>query len=177
MWGKRGHRGDILEEMICFTHDYYHSLGLCRIDKISTPIKVVDIDGQGLITKAFFEKKSTVDFIGIIQGVFVAFDAKETHLKSLPLKNIHEHQIDYMKDVTRQGGLSFIITHFKFNDTYFLLPYETIQRYYYIEKRKSIPYDAMCPELQIEKIRGGSTLDYLSTLNAYVQMKENKAFD
>lgn len=177
MWGKRGHRGDVLEEMLSFTHDYYHSLKLCRIDKVSTPVKVVEIDGQGSITKGFFEKKSTVDFIGIIQGVFVAFDAKETNLKSLPLKNIHEHQIEYMKDVSHQGGLCFIIVHFKFNDTYFLLPFEVIEHYYKTDKRKSIPYSAMDKRLLIQKTRGGSTIDYLDALNQYVQIKAEKTFD
>lgn len=176
MWGKRGHRGDALEDLLTFTHEYYHSLNLCRIDKISTPVKVVEIDHLGSITKGFFEKKSTVDFIGIIQGVFVAFDAKETHLKNLPLKNIHPHQVEYMKDISQQGGLTFIITHFKFNDTYFILPYEIIDQYFYREKRKSIPYEAMMEPLEIKKIRGGSTLDYLPALNQYVQLKSTQAF-
>ena len=109
MWSKRGHRGDTLEDLLEYTHQYYHQLKLCRVDKISTPVKVVEIDGQGMVTKAFFEKKSTVDFIGIVQGVFVAFDAKETHLKSLPLSNIHTHQLDYMQDVVSQGGLAFLL--------------------------------------------------------------------
>ncbi len=175
MWGKRGLRGDVLEETLNYTHDYYRQLGLCRIDKVSTPVKVVEIDQQGHIVKGFFEKKSTVDFIGIIQGVFVAFDAKETNLKSLPLKNIHDHQMAYMKDITRQGGLAFIITHFKFNDTYFLLPFETLERYYTQNERKSIPYSAMDERLLIPKTRGGSTIDYLEALNTYVALKKDKA--
>lgn len=174
MWGKRGHRGDALEDLLYYTNQYYHQQHLCRIDKVSTPIKVVDIDASGMVTKGFFEKKSTVDFIGIIQGVFVAFDAKETHLKSLPLSNIHAHQIEYMADINKQGGLAFIIIHFKFNDSYFLLPYETIASYYSsgsASSRKSIPYKAMDPKFLIKKERSGSILNYLETLNTYVKFK------
>ncbi len=172
MWHSRGHRGDVLENLIHYTHEYYHSMGLCRVDKISTPIKVIDINDQGMITKAFFEKKSTIDFIGIVQGVCVAFDAKETHLKSLPLSNIHAHQIDYMKDITRQGGLAFIIVHFKFNDTYFLVPYEIIDAYIKKGERQSIPYKDLPLEFEIKCERAGTILNYLPTLNQYMKYKE-----
>jgi recombination protein U len=173
MWGKRGHRGDALEDLILMTNQYYHQLKLCRIDKISTPIKVAEISESGVITRGFFEKKSTVDFIGIVQGVFVAFDAKETNLKSLPLTNIHEHQVDYMKEVDAQGGLAFIIVHFKFCDEYYLIPFELIEEYMTQTKRRSIPYKAMAPELKIDPGRGGSVLNYLDTLNTYVALKSN----
>ena len=174
MWGKRGHRGDALEELIYYTNQYYHQLGLCRIDKVSTPVKVIEIDHQGMITKGFFEKKSTVDFIGIIQGVCVAYDAKETNLKSLPLQNIHEHQMAYMCDIEKQGGLAFIIVHFKFNDTYYMVPYELLNQYYShqgAETRKSIPFKAMQSRFEIKKERSGSILNYLETLNEYVRYK------
>lgn len=171
MWGKRGHRGDALEEMLYYTNQYYHQQSLCRVDKVSTPVKVVEIDGHGMITKGFFEKKSTVDFIGVIQGVCIAFDAKETNLKSLPLGNIHEHQIEYMRDINNQGGLAFLIVHFKFNDTYYLVPYELLQHFYSSEKRRSIPYTAMQERFQIKKERSGSILNYIETLNTYVKYK------
>lgn len=177
MWGKRGHRGDALEELLYYTNQYYHQLGLCRVDKVSTPIKVVEIDAQGMVTKGFFEKKSTVDFIGIVQGVCVAFDAKETNLKSLPLQNIHLHQIEYMRDIDKQGGLAFIIIHFKFNDSYYLVPYEIIAPYYnkdFVSDRKSIPFKAMNDRFLIKKERSGSILNYLATLNEYVKFKSEQ---
>ncbi len=180
MWGKRGHRGDALEDLLFYTNQYYHQLGLCRVDKVSTPIKVVEIDSQGMVTKGFFEKKSTVDFIGIVQGVCVAFDAKETNLKSLPLGNIHEHQIDYMRDIDKQGGLAFIIIHFKFNDQYFLIPYEVLAPYYHgseASQRRSIPYRAMDERFLIKKERSGSILNYLETLNVYVKYKSELEVD
>lgn len=175
MWGSSGHRGDALEALICYTNQYYHQLGLCRIDKVSTPIKVVEIDSGGVITRGFFEKKSTVDFIGIIQGVCVAFDAKETHLKSLPLKNIHAHQVAYMKDIDAQGGLAFIIAHFKFNDSFHLVPYETLEAYYHRAEQRSIPYKHLDPQLVIETEKSGTLLNYIDALNVYVRLKEEWA--
>lgn len=175
-WRSRGHRGDVLEDLINQTNEFYQKQKLGRVDKINTPIKVVDIDSQGIIKKGFFEKKSTVDFLGIIQGIGVAFDAKETANKSLPLINIHDHQIEYMRDIHEQGGLAFIICHFSFCDEYFLIPYEMIQDHYDLAKkggRKSIPYTAMVKSLEIKMKRNG-ILDYLATLNAYLTYREGK---
>lgn len=171
VWKSRGMRGDVLEELLLMTNQYYKSQKLARVDKISVPIKVLEIDQRGMITKAFFEKKSTVDFQGIIQGVGVAFDAKETHQKSFPLKNIHMHQIEFMKDIDEQGGLAFLIVHFKFCDDYFLLPYEWLVHYVEIEKRQSIPYSIMPAAFKIERPSASGILNYLPVLNAYVAAK------
>lgn len=173
-WRTRGHRGDALEEILLLTNAYYrqHHFGL--VDKASTPIKVVEIDQSGLITKGYFEKKSTVDFIGVIQGVAVAFDAKETRLQSLPLYNIHDHQVDYMKDFDHQGGLAFLIVHFKTPDRFFLVPYEIIEEYFAAAAeggRKSIPFDAMARCFEIVQEYNG-ILNYLPALNDYLSMKK-----
>jgi len=171
-WRSRGLRGDILEEIIHHANEYYRQKHLGRVDKISTPIKVVEIDSNKVITRAFFEKKSTVDFMGIIQGVGVAFDAKETSLKSLPLSNIHSHQMEFMRDINSQNGLAFIILHFKFCDEYYLVPYEDLQTFYNNkDKRKSIPYKAMRSEFLLH-ISPQGILDYLPGLNAYLDYKD-----
>lgn len=170
VWKSRGLRGDVLEELLHMTHEYYRTRRLGRVDKVSVPIKVIEIDRQGIITKAFFEKKSTVDFQGIIQGVGIAFDAKETSLKSLPLQNVHEHQIEFMRDIDEQGGLAFLVVHFKFCDEYFLVPYEWLVKYVENEKRRSIPYKEMPRQFQISMPVNG-ILNYLPALNAYVSAK------
>ncbi|MDO4799281.1 MAG: Holliday junction resolvase RecU [Bacillota bacterium] len=179
MWGKRGLRGSDLETLIEFTNEKYAKLGLCRVDKIATPVKVAEIDGNGVITRGFFEKKSTVDFIGIIQGVFVAFDAKETNLKSLPLSNIHPHQVDYMSDVIAQGGLAFLIVHFKSVHRYFLVPFSVLREYMpqgsiasHAGKRKSIPFSEMDRCIEIEYCMSDHTLAYLDALNRLVTYEE-----
>ncbi len=173
-WRTTGHRGDTLEDLITLSNDFYHKNGLCRIDKAATPIKVVDINDQGLITKGYFEKKATVDFFGVVQGIPVTFDAKETDQKSLPLYNIHAHQVQYMKDFTAQRGLAFLIIHFKFCDDYYLLPFEVLLRYWEHSVkggRKSIPYAAMEARFKIPQVKNG-ILNYLPALNTYLDYKQ-----
>lgn len=175
-WNSRGHRGDVLEDLILLTHDYYHRAGLGRVDKVHVPIKVIEIDSQGIIKRAFFERKSTVDFIGVIQGIAVAFDVKETALKSFPLKNVHAHQVEYMQAIQDQKGLSFLIVHFKFCDEYYLIPNELLQYYYNApdSMRKSIPYKSLSPEFKIERASNG-ILNYLPILNIYLTKKKEMA--
>jgi len=175
VWKTRGHRGDVLEEIILITNEYYKTHKFAVIDKINTPIKVVEIDQSGLITKGYFEKKSSVDFVGLVQGIGIAFDAKETNLKSLPLSNIHKHQIEYMESFSDQGGLSFLIVHFKLYDKYHLITFELLQKYYLNSKegdRKSIPYSVLDTKYEIKRENNG-ILNYLPILNEYMEFKKS----
>ncbi len=92
-WNTRGLRGSTLEELINMTNDAYANRNLAVIQKIPTPIKPVKIDSENkTVTLAYFEQKSTVDYIGAVQGIPVCFDAKETTRRMLPIQNIHEPQ-------------------------------------------------------------------------------------
>lgn len=112
-WNSRGLRGSTLEDLINRTNDSYREKKLALIQKVPTPITPISIDKQSRhITLAYFEQKSTVDYIGAVQGIPVCFDAKECAVKTFPLQNIHPHQIAFMKEFEEQGGISFIILSF-----------------------------------------------------------------
>ena len=106
-WNSRGLRGSLLEEVINRTNEQYREKNLALIQKVPTPITPIRIDKESRhITLAYFEKKSTVDYIGVVQGVPVCFDAKECHRDAFPLANIHEHQVRFMQDFEAQGGVA-----------------------------------------------------------------------
>jgi len=124
----RGLRGSSLEEFINMTNIKYREHGLGLIQKIPTPIKPVELDPvNGNIKKAYFEERSTVDYIGIVQGFPICFDAKETSMKRFPLKNIHQHQLDFMDDFEKQEGIAFFIIYFSTFDKTLLVPYTYIK--------------------------------------------------
>ena len=103
-WNTRGLRGSSLETLINFTNDFYRQKGLALFQKIPTPITPVKVNNEKRrITLAYFEQQSTVDYMGVVQGIPVCFDAKETTLKSLPIQNIHPHQIQFMNDFQKSG--------------------------------------------------------------------------
>lgn len=107
-WNSRGLRGSTLEEFINRTNEKYLENGLALIQKIPTPITPINIDKETRhITLAYFDQKSTVDYIGAVQGIPVCFDAKECHADTFPLANIHEHQVKFMGDFEKQGGIAF----------------------------------------------------------------------
>lgn len=172
-WNIRG-RGEDLENLILASNDYYHKHKVCRIDKFPTPVKVVEVEGSSKVTEGYYEKKSTVDFCGVVQGHFIAFDAKTTSGVSLPLKNVHKHQIEYMRDVDLQGGITFLLVEFSKFKRFFLLPFELLNDYYILSEsggKKSINIKDFPENLEIKYIQG-IRLQYLETVNEYLDWKE-----
>ena len=107
-WNSRGLRGSTLEELVNRTNEQYREKGLALIQKIPTPITPVRMDKENRhITLAYFEQRSTVDYIGAVQGIPVCFDAKECSTGTFPLQNIHPHQVQFMKEFEKQGGIAF----------------------------------------------------------------------
>ena len=89
-WNSRGLRGSSLEEYINMTNEKYLLNHLGLIQKIPTPITPIKINQETRqITLAYFEQKSTVDYIGVIQGIPVCFDAKECDVTTFPMQNVH----------------------------------------------------------------------------------------
>ena len=130
-WNSRGLRGSHLEELLNLTNIRYRELGLALIQKIPTPIKPIQIEKETRhITLAYFDQKSTVDYIGTVQGIPVCFDAKECGTDTFPLQNVHEHQIAFMEDFEKQGGISFLIIYYSARDRYYYQPFSSIIRFW-----------------------------------------------
>lgn len=126
-WNSRGLRGSTLEDMINRTNEKYADAGLALIQKIPTPITPLKIDKEHhQITLAYFEQKSTVDYIGAVQGIPVCFDAKECAVTTFPLQNVHEHQVRFMKEFEEQGGIAFIVLHWTGLDEIYYIPFDEL---------------------------------------------------
>ena len=83
-WNSRGLRGSVLEDLINRTNEVYREKGLALIQKVPTPITPIKIDKEHRhITLAYFEQKSTVDYIGAVQGIPVCFDARSAPRRPL----------------------------------------------------------------------------------------------
>lgn len=130
-WNSRGLRGSTLEEFINHANEIYADHGLALIQKIPTPITPIEIDKNTRhITLAYFDKKSTVDYIGAVQGIPVCFDAKECDSDTFPLQNIHEHQLDFMKAFEAQQGVAFFLLYFSHRDKFYYLRYSLIREFW-----------------------------------------------
>lgn len=170
-WNSRGLRGSSFEEMINMTNNVYKERGLAIIQKIPTPITPINLDkGKNVITLAYFDQKSTIDYIGAAQGVPICFDAKETRQGRLPLQNIHSHQVDFMKQFQKQGGVAFLLVHCADADEYYFLPFDVMEKYWRAAQnggRKSIPYAAFEKKYLVHN-KNGCPVHYLEAINTYL---------
>ncbi|MCC8059370.1 MAG: Holliday junction resolvase RecU [Clostridiales bacterium] len=152
-WKSRGLRGSTLEDMINHSNECYREKHLALIQKVPTPITPITIDKQSRhITLAYFDQKSTVDYIGAVQGIPVCFDAKECAANTFPLQNVHEHQIRFMQEFEQQGGVAFIILHFTARDEIYYMPFADLFRFWKrMEEggRKSVTYEEIDKSYQI----------------------------
>lgn len=166
-WKSRGLRGSALEEMINRTNEKYSDEGLALIQKIPTPITPIEIDQSTRhITLAYFDQKSTVDYIGAVQGIPVCFDAKECSGETFALQNIHEHQYNFMEKFEAQGGVAFFLIYYTSLDEFYYLPFEYLKLFWTRAKeggRKSFRHDELNPAYVIPR-DSDVLVPYLETL-------------
>ncbi|MBE1554146.1 Holliday junction resolvase RecU [Sporosarcina limicola] len=167
-------RGKTLEDELNETNEFYLSRSMAVIHKKPVPIQVVNVNyparSAAVITEAYFRTPSTTDYNGLWKGKYIDFEAKETKsATSFPLQNIHEHQVNHMKSVSKQGGITFFILKFTSLDRYFITPYVFFEKYW--ERmisggRKSITLDEVM-EMSTEIKPGfNPRLDYLQAVSA-----------
>ncbi|MBQ9118928.1 MAG: Holliday junction resolvase RecU [Lachnospiraceae bacterium] len=146
-WNSRGLRGSMLEEQINLTNEKYREKKLALIQKVPTPITPIEIDKESRhITLAYFEKKSTVDYIGVVQGIPVCFDAKECATDTFALQNVHEHQIQFMQEFEAQDGIAFLLIYYKKRNLYYYMRCRELLKFAQRAAdggRKSITFDEL----------------------------------
>ena len=162
-----GNRGMTLEEDINLTNEYYKEQKVALIYKKPIPIKVLKINSSKTrILDGYYEKKSTLDYSGIYNGKYIEFDAKETNSKtSFPLSNIHEHQINHIKEVLFYGGIAFLIVRFNLLNKTYLLDGNKLIDFLDKENRKSIPFDYFERNCHIIELKYRPRLDYLKSID------------
>lgn len=177
-WNSRGLRGSTLEEAINLTNEKYRQKKLALIQKVPTPIKPVQIDqGTRRITLAYFDQKSTVDYIGAIQGIPICFDAKECAKETFPLQNIHEHQIVFMKEFEEQGGIAFFLLYFHSIDVFYYLTLKQLLVFWERARaggRKSFQFQELDKKYQISPY-SGVMVHYLEALQIDLAERDNKS--
>lgn len=166
-WNSRGLRGSALEELVNRTNEKYRASGLALIQKVPTPITPIKMDKESRhITLAYFEKKSTVDYIGSVQGIPICFDAKECAVDTFSLQNIHEHQVLFMEDFEKQKGIAFFLIHYTHRDFMYYLPFRHLKIFWDRAKnggRKSFRMDELDMHYILPK-KSGIFVPYLDML-------------
>ncbi len=156
-WNSRGLRGSTLEDMINHSNEVYRERKLALIQKVPTPITPIAIDKETRhITLAYFDQKSTVDYIGAVQGIPVCFDAKECAVTTFPLQNVHEHQVGFMREFEEQGGIAFIVLSWTAKDEIYYIPFDELYSFWMRMQnggRKSFTYEELDKSWRIGRQR------------------------
>ena len=174
-WNSRGLRGSTLEEFINHSNERYSEMGLALMQKIPTPITPVRMDkDHRQITLAYFDKASTVDYIGAVQGIPVCFDAKECNTDTFPLANIHEHQVAFMKAFEKQEGVAFILISFTHRDEFYYLRFAELMKYWERSQeggRKSFRREELDEEFYLPA-KSGFLVPYLEGIQKDLQLRD-----
>lgn len=177
-WNSRGLRGSTLEDLINRTNEKYRDAKLALIQKVPTPITPIKMDKETRhITLAYFDQKSTVDYIGAVQGIPVCFDAKECATDTFSLQNIHEHQVLFMEDFEKQKGVAFFLIHYTHKDFMYYLPFRDLKVFWDRAQsggRKSFRMDELKLDVYTLPQKHGIFVPYLDTLQTDLQLRENE---
>ena len=172
-WSSRGLRGSAFEEMINRTNEKYRDGGLALVQKIPTPITPIKIDKEtSHITLTYFDLKSTVDYIGVVQGYPLCFDAKESATDTFSLQNIHEHQVQFMLDFKKQKGIAFFLINYSKRDIYYYLSIDALMPFWERAKnggRKSFRFDELDTEWILPQKRD-LFVPYLDMVDKYLNI-------
>ena len=176
-WNSRGLRGSTLEELINRTNERYLEDGLALIQKIPTPITPINIEKTTRhITLAYFDQKSTVDYIGVVQGIPICFDAKECACDTFSLENIHSHQVSFMENFERQDGIAFFLIYYTGREQMYYLPFRHLKIFWDRAQaggRKSFRFDELDPDYYIGSASGEVFVPYLEILQKDLNAREN----
>ena len=174
-WNSRGLRGSLLEEEINRTNEAYKEQNLCLIQNIPTPITPIQLDQESRhITLAYFEQKSTVDYIGVVQGYPVCFDAKEVKTSTFALQNIHPHQVEFMRRFEKQDGIAFFLIYYSDLDVYYYLPFREFLPFWERMEaggRKSFRFDELDQTYLLPK-KPGIMVPYLEMINKDISERD-----
>lgn len=153
-------RGMFLEKVINISNKQYLERGLALINKVPTPTSINTRKGT-----ARYTEKSTVDFTGVSQGTFIAFDAKEVKTTNFPFSRVQPHQETYLINAYKQKGQAFLLILFTQHNELYRIDideYERLKKHYLQNNRKSIPYTWFKEHKRPITSKNGIYYDYLN---------------
>ena len=167
-------RGMVLEDLINETNEYYLKKDIALIYKKPTPIGISKVkyeDGKKILEKGYFKEKSTLDYNGLYEGLYLDFEAKESLSNTaFPLSNIKPHQTNHIKNVIKHHGISFLII--KINKEFYYLDGHDYLSFIENEKRKSIPIEYLKEKGYQLKLGYNPSLDYLKIIDQLYRIKD-----
>ena len=111
-------RGMYIEKLVDNSAFYYFERNILLIEKKQVPF-FFSKTSKNNITGSI--KKSTTDYYGVYKGFYFDFEVKQTSNNFLLINQIKEHQMNYLKNVSKFGAISFLLIHFFMEDKIFAI--------------------------------------------------------
>lgn len=112
------YRGMGFEKLLNNANEAYFKAGIAFVYKVPTASRVIRRDDQVIQLQV----PSCVDYLGTWGGRALAQEAKETKEARWPLSKIEDHQVQFLMDWDRGGGIAGILIHFSGHGRTFWLP-------------------------------------------------------
>lgn len=178
---KKANLGSDFEKKLNDTNLYYLQKGVAAIYKKPTPIQVVKVDypsrNKARISEAYYKTPSTTDYNGIYRGYYIDFEAKCCHGTSFAFSHIFDHQIEHLANVSKLGGIAFLIIEFPNKNEVFVLPIDILLKKFELSKnggRKSISYQEFKDEGYLVKEEYSPSIPYLKYIDIMIDNLESK---
>lgn len=157
-------QGMALEDMINRTNDYYQVHNIAFVNKRPTSVKILKTSDKYKITEAVFLAPSTLDYVGVCEGHYLDFEAKETsNKKGFPMDNIASHQIQAMEKILQQKGITFAIIYLRAFEEIYLIDGKVLIEAY--KNNKSIiPYEEIKSNGTLIKEGYFTPVDYIKVV-------------
>lgn len=166
--------GMLFENNLNLSNEYYRHQGLAYIYKKPTPVQIVKVDyparNKAKITEAYYRTPSTTDYNGIYRGKYLDYEAKETNNLSFAFKHIQPHQIEHLTNISRLGGIGFVIIYFRKIDEIYIIDinaFNQLMQEGASGGKKSIPVETARKVGVLVKQGYTPPIDYLKAVDQY----------
>ncbi|ASP28568.1 Holliday junction-specific endonuclease [Spiroplasma corruscae] len=151
-------KGMFLEVLINNSIKKINQDNLAFILKMPIDSNIISYDSN--IIKSSLKINNFCDYVGIFNGIYIEFEAKETEKKYFPLQNIKPNQVKKLNKINEHKGISFVLIYFHIFNEIFLMPSIHIKEF----KVKKIPYEYFCSNYQKINFENGF-IDLISIIN------------
>ena len=169
-------RGMSLEYDINISNEYYRDEDIAYIYKKPTPIQITKVDypcrKKAIIKEAYFKEPSTTDYNGLYKGRYIDFEAQEINSSSVPLANIHKHQIKHIINIENNKGICFLIIRFNRNGLTYFLPAKKFIEFLNNNNRKSIPLEFFKNNAYEIETKYMPRLDYIVIVDKLMEVSQ-----
>lgn len=122
-------RGMGLEKMIALFGSRYMASGQAYLIKHEPPVKHLKTLRAGQFV-GVRQAKGQPDYLILVHGVSVLFDAKEFSGNRFPFSSLHRHQFDALMAFERSGGSAALFLRSTDHNGYFVIPLSAFKLQY-----------------------------------------------